>query len=277
MPGCCTFCRTGVRCFICARSSRPTNCRTLSRSRGFPLTDTHGVRLPRRHRDAEGLAIRRGNNGRAGDTELLISFEYPPRIERYLPDGSYVGRIKIPDRFADPSSYRSSNKALETVTELPGLGVISGPELPLADTQTDSITLFSSSGRTWQYPLYATPNASLVAAEALADGSLLTVERGHGFMYVPITTTLRRTEPLQAAGPTLAVSMVAALNSSQGWHLDNFEGLAHHQGNRFFLISDDNMQAIQSTILVYFELEPDVFAGRSYTVPEYELSQTSKR
>ncbi|HCB12317.1 MAG TPA: hypothetical protein DEP36_01915, partial [Gammaproteobacteria bacterium] len=40
------------------------------------------------------------------------------------------------------------------------------------------------------------------------------------------------------------------------WLLDNFEGLTRYQDQRFFMISDDNCSAWQSTLLVYFELLP---------------------
>jgi len=47
---------------------------------------------------------------------------------------------------------------------------------------------------------------------------------------------------------------VAPLDSYQGLHLDNFEGLTRHHGNRFFMVSDDNDVFVQRTLLVYFEL-----------------------
>ncbi len=47
---------------------------------------------------------------------------------------------------------------------------------------------------------------------------------------------------------------VATLDSYQGLHIDNFEGLARHHGNRFFMVSDDNDVFVQRTLLVYFEL-----------------------
>ena len=47
---------------------------------------------------------------------------------------------------------------------------------------------------------------------------------------------------------------MAVFDTSQGWLLDNFEGLARHREQRFFMVSDDNRSALQSTLLVYFEL-----------------------
>jgi hypothetical protein len=47
---------------------------------------------------------------------------------------------------------------------------------------------------------------------------------------------------------------VTTLDSDQDLHIDNFEGLARHRGNRFFMVSDDNGVFIQRTLLLYFEL-----------------------
>ena len=46
------------------------------------------------------------------------------------------------------------------------------------------------------------------------------------------------------------------LDSGQDWLLDNFEGLTRHREQRFFMISDDNCNGWQSTLLAYFELLP---------------------
>ena len=50
---------------------------------------------------------------------------------------------------------------------------------------------------------------------------------------------------------------MATLDSDHGLQIDNFEGLARHQSNRFFMVSDDNSVFIQRTLLVYFELLAD--------------------
>ena len=68
---------------------------------------------------------------------------------------------------------------------------------------------------------------------------------------------LRRAEPLPAPGadPTLLkAANMATFASSQGWLLTNFEGLTRHRDRRFFMVSDDNCNAWQAILLVYFEL-----------------------
>jgi hypothetical protein len=56
------------------------------------------------------------------------------------------------------------------------------------------------------------------------------------------------------ADTTLAVETLVNLDTGKGFQIDNFEGIARHQGKRFFLISDNNDFFLQRTLLLYFEL-----------------------
>ena len=234
----------------------------------FALRDRRGRVLEGRRADAEGLVLQRANNGKAGDTLLAVSFERHPRIVRFRPDGSYVDQLELPAHLRDASLYAHPNRALEALTWLPGLGFLTAPERPLAGTGNETVRLFTLDGRSWRYPLLATPNASLVDMQALPDGSLLTLERGHGPMFLPIIISLRQTRvTADNAGQRLPVSTIAILDSSQGWSVDNFEGLSRHQDLKFFMVSDDNFNALQKTLLVYFELTD------TGNPPEFELRQ----
>ena len=50
------------------------------------------------------------------------------------------------------------------------------------------------------------------------------------------------------------VATVALMDTAQGYQIDNFEGLARHKGNRFFMVSDNNDLFVQRTLLLYFEI-----------------------
>jgi hypothetical protein len=240
----------------------------------FALRDRRGRVLEGRRADAEGLALQRANNGKTGDSLLAVSFERHPRIVRFRPDGRYVEQLELPADLHDISRYADPNKALEALTWLPGLGFLSAPERPLAGTGDGTISLFALDGRSWRYPRLATPNASLVDMQALPDGSSLTLERGHGLMFLPIVISLRHTwVTADNTGQRLPVSTIAILDSSQGWSVDNFEGLSHHQGLKFFMVSDDNFKTLQKTLLVYFELTSTGDPGTRGNPPEFELRQ----
>ncbi len=48
--------------------------------------------------------------------------------------------------------------------------------------------------------------------------------------------------------------VLAQFNSGNGWRIDNFEGLTKVGKNRYAIISDDNDNFYQRTILLYFEV-----------------------
>ncbi|HPF58002.1 MAG TPA: esterase-like activity of phytase family protein [Candidatus Competibacteraceae bacterium] len=207
--------------------------------------------------DAEGLAIRNSGNGVQGDTELLVSFEIRLRVVRYSPTGLWRGEEKLPALLRDPGHYRNPNQGLEAITVDPFRGILVGTEVSLLNDPSDQVRLFQLDGRSWNYRLSPAPKSALVAMEVLPDGSLLTLERAFVAPLRPLIISLRRT-PLPEPGGVapLNVTDVAVFDSSQGWLLDNFEGLTRYQDQRFFMISDDNCSAWQSTLLVYFELLP---------------------
>lgn len=224
----------------------------------YPLQDALGRPLRSPYDDAEGLAIRNGDNGVQGDTELVVSFEIRPRVAHYSPTGLWRGEERLPAVLRDLSNYRNSNQGLEAITIDSRWGVLVGTEVPLLNDRSDQVRIFQLDGRSWNYPLSAAPKSALVEMEVQPDGRLLTLERAFVAPLRPLIISLRRTElPAPGGAAPLKVTEVAIFDSSQGWLLDNFEGLTRHSDYRFFMISDDNCSAWQSTLLVYFELLPD--------------------
>lgn len=224
----------------------------------YPLQDSSGQPVRSPFDDAEGLAIRNGENGQPGDAVLLVSFEGKPRVVRYSPLGRWQGEERLPTLLRDIGNYRHPNQALEAIALDPQRGILAGSETPLRGDPDQQIRLFTRSGFFWNYPLSSAPSSALVAMEALPDGGLLTLERAYVAPLRPLIISLRRTQlPVsKAAGALLKVTDIAVFDSSQGWLLDNFEGLTRHRDRRFFMISDDNCSALQTTLLVYFELLP---------------------
>lgn len=223
----------------------------------YPLRDAldRPVRAP--YDDSEGLALRNGDNQISGDSELLVSFEVKPRIARYSPDGQWKGEERLPALLRDPRNYPNNNRALEAITLDPRWGVLVGNEAPLKNDPVGQIRISRLDGGFWRYPLGNAPGSALVAMEALPEGSLLTLERAFVAPLRPLIISLRRTEqPISEKDALLQVTDLAAFDSSQGWLMDNFEGLTRYRDRRFFMISDDNCNAWQSTLLVHFKWLP---------------------
>ena len=206
-----------------------------------------------RRSDAEGLDILNGRNGQKGDAELIVSFEGEPRIARYRPDGQFIAEVPLAGPLHNIRNYRY-NKMLEAVCVHPREGVLTAPEEPL-NGETGTARLYRTDGSSWRF---APSRGGIVALECLPDGDVLAVERDYSALSLRWIITLRRLR-LPAGSPPdtlLAAEIVATLDSDQGMHIDNFEGLARHHGNRFFMVSDDNDVFVQRTLLVYFELLP---------------------
>lgn len=224
----------------------------------YPLQDASGKPVRAPFDDSEGLVIRNGDNQIQGDTELLVSFEVKPRVVLYGPMGEWRGEEPLPAVLRDIHNYRDGNKALEAVTLDPRWGILMGTETPLRNDPDGQIRIFTASNRFWNYPLGNAPGSALVAMETLPEGSLLTLERAFVAPLRPLVISLRRAE-LPVLGTTrapLKVTDLAVFDSSQGWLLDNFEGLTRHRDRRFFMVSDDNCSSWQTTLLVYFGLLP---------------------
>ncbi len=204
--------------------------------------------------DSEGLDILNGRNGKQGDAELLVSFEREPRIARYRPDGTHIADIPLAAALRDVKRYRGGNKMLESVCLHPREGILTAPEEPLDnDTDTDTARLYRMDGSAWRFPA---SRGGMVALECLPDGDVLVMERDYSTLSLRWTMTLRRLRlpPGTPADALLSAETLTTLDSDQGLQIDNFEGLARHRGNRFFMVSDDNDVFIQRTLLVYFEL-----------------------
>lgn len=219
---------------------------------GFRLRDREGRALKGAARDAEDLVVRNGGNGIAGDTELLVSFERQPRVVRYSAEGHWLGDVPLPLSLSMPAAYASPNQALEGLAEHPVYGIVAAPEASLRDDRPGTISFFAMNGKRWSYAPTAAAGSSPTALEALPDGRLVVLERAFVSVFWPLVITLRTAAPGEDS--VLDPRTLAVLDTSRGWLLDNFEGLARHEGDRFFMVSDDNGNEHQRTLLVYFRL-----------------------
>ncbi len=48
--------------------------------------------------------------------------------------------------------------------------------------------------------------------------------------------------------------VLASLDNTYDWKIDNFEGLTKISKNKYLMVSDDNDMFFQNTLLVYFEI-----------------------
>ena len=213
------------------------------------LRETDGDKLKGNERDSEGMHVVNGRNGSKGDSELLIAFEKKPRIGRFSVEGRQVGEVELPSALTDIKNYSGANHALEAVTRHPEYGVMTLPQRP----QDDGHYLYAAEGRKWPYAMTPLRGNEVVSLETMPGGDLLVMER----LYDPgvfggAIITLRRGV---IEGDSLKLSTLAVLKSTDGWTLEIFEGLIHHEDGRYFMVSDNNDKASRRTLLFYFSFK----------------------
>jgi hypothetical protein len=204
--------------------------------------------------DAEGMDVINGRNGRKNDTELVISFEREQRILRYRTDGTAISQYALPKPLDNIKSFSGANKSLEAVCMHPDHGVLTVPEQPLSGERPGYTRIFDLNGKSWYYPV--TKNSGIVAMQCNAGGDILVVERDYLSIMVHTIISLKKIHlPAGLAdGATLSAETLVRLDDNNGLRLDNFEGLTRHRGNRYFMISDNNDNFLQRTLLLYFEI-----------------------
>ncbi|MGB1311695.1 MAG: esterase-like activity of phytase family protein, partial [Leucothrix sp.] len=76
-------------------------------------------------------------------------------------------------------------------------------------------------------------------------------------IFNPLVISLRQVKLDQCNQQNhCAVRDLAIFDSTKGWNIDNFEGLTHLQGNQYLMVSDDNKNPLQRTLMVKFEILP---------------------
>lgn len=219
------------------------------------LSDSNGNPLKGKYRDSEGLSTLNTNNGKKGDTQLLISFENKPRIEKFSPKGRMISQIKLPKKIRKKNKFSSKNKALESVTYHPKYGVITAAEYPIKNRDKNIQTLFSSNGKEWNFERSKAPNSAITGLEVLPNGDVIVLERAYLNPITPVVINLRRLQLDQCRkNKVCKTEAIARFDAADDWSVDNFEGLAHYKANQYFMISDDNNSVFQKTILVLFEV-----------------------
>ncbi|MEH6456494.1 MAG: esterase-like activity of phytase family protein [Cocleimonas sp.] len=205
--------------------------------------------------DAEGLTLQNGANGKKGDSQLIISFENKPRIDKYSTSGHFISKVKIVKKLRKRKYFRGKNKALESVTLHPKFGVLTAAEQPLKENPLNQQTLYSSTGKEWHFAASKIKNSSITALEVLPNGDVLILERAYNGLLSPIVISLRQLHITKCNNLKLCdTSLIAKFDTSDGWILDNFEGLTHIRDNQYLMVSDNNNNPFQKTILVLFEI-----------------------
>ncbi len=208
---------------------------------------------PLRHRDAEGLVVLNANNGRKGDSQLVVALEGIPRLLRTNTAGRLINELPLHPDLRDRRAYRSGNTSLESLIRHPKYGFLTAPERSLKNQPNNLHTLYSNRKK-WSFMAYPAPNSSITALELLPDNSLLVLERAWNGVGNPMVISLRRVN-LAACSREGACRAENLRVMSSLFSVDNFEGLTHIKGNLYLMVSDDGQSDWLRNRLTLFRVD----------------------
>ena len=186
--------------------------------------------------DSEGMAL-------LANGDMLISFEQRHRIWLYPADGAPPREAPAPD-----ASF-PANGGMEALGPAPDLG----PDAYLAGGEV--------SGQTWTCRLSAGCTAGPVIAKPPEYGLVALTRLPEG----RTAWLLRAWDPVRGNRITLTIqdargAEIGRLDLARPLTIDNFEALAAVPAKdgavRFYLLSDDNFQSSQRTLLLAFDWTP---------------------
>ena len=213
----------------------------LTNARLAPMRDGEGDGYSKSGGDAEGLT-------RLGD-RLAVSFERDHRV-MLLRETGRLGSTIQHRRF----EQLRSNQSLEALATLPDGRIIVLGEGP--DRGGFPVFLIDQAGQVSEARLPRTGQHLVTGADIGPDGRLYLVLREYSLLFgVSIRVMRYRLGPDGLPLPDSAETL-AAFETASG--IDNMEGIALDRGPggdiRLWLISDDNFQFPQRTLLVRFDV-----------------------
>lgn len=215
------------------------------------LRTKKGKRLKKWKRDSEGLTL-------DGKGRLLISFEGDAKIAWFhknsLKMGNLIKKYKIPKCLKKRRNYRSTNKSLESLAWHPLYGILTATEWPLKKDNKKKQTIYALSGKEWHFKAEPEEKSAVTAIEVMDDGNLLVLERSYSGILAPFVVTLKKVMIRHCKQDICPSEVLAKMSNLEGWNIDNFEGLAKVGKNRYVMVSDDNENFFQKTLLLYFEV-----------------------
>ncbi len=230
----------------------------VSDARIGAIPQADGKPLQRRgDRDAEALeALKPG----ALEGHYLIAFEGRHRIEEYAFEKDELRGPVASRPLPAQLKGMSGNAGLEDIVLLRG-GPFAGAMVAFAESKLtpegNHTGALVKDGKS--LPLYMTRHEEfdITDMQSLDDGSLIVLERSFNSQTRRLDIRLRRIAASEVK-PGALLNGEALLEAGLSYEIDNFEGLAVHcdaaGATILTLISDDNFNFFQRTLLVQFKL-----------------------
>ena len=213
---------------------------------GDALKDSKGRKLFGKSKDSEGLALV-GNS-------LLVSFERKPRLLLYDDKIHLQKEISLPKPLRDIKNYRGKNHALESLTYDKKYGFITAPEYPLRSQKKGYHDIYTKDGKLCTVKIEDKKHA-ITEIEMMPDGNLMLLTRKFSLRSFDFETMLLKVDIKNRKNAVCQSEILAWMSTKENWHIDNFEGLTHLHDNLYMMVSDDNNNPFEKTILTLFEVK----------------------
>jgi len=215
------------------------------------LRKKHGKKFKKWRKDSEGMTL-------DGKGHLLLSFEGKAKVAWFHKNsekqGQQIRKYTLPGELRASANYRSRNKSLEALAWHPRYGTLTAAEWPLKKYKKKKQTIYSLSGKKWHFQAEPEAKSAISAIEVMDDGNILVLERSFTGYLNPFVVTLKKVYLNRCKKGMCETKVLLKMDSHKGWAVDNFEGLARVGKNRYVMISDDNDNFFQKTLLIYFEV-----------------------
>ncbi len=220
-----------------------------------PIVNTEGVPLSgKRQTDAEGLAVAASGDPRTSPT--LVAFERNHRLQEH--DLSDLGFDAPARDITDFGAFDNleNNGGLEAIALLPDGSLLAISESTFdEDGHIIGARLTDAAAvpvRLKQHLPYALTDMAL-----LPNGDLITLER-HYSPLAGVSMMMRRI-PAEALDKNEPLDGEVLVEANHSRSIDNMEGLSVREDDAgrtlLYLVSDDNFNAIQRTLLLIFALD----------------------
>lgn len=223
----------------------------LSLDRMEPLTGLDGAPLEGAAADAEGLAI-------YSDTQLAISFERDHRIWVY----EHSSPLQAEALVLPPRTQGIGNNAGLEGLATDDAHLWASVEYPIRGEETHTLwryTLADLEAAPTEFQLALDPDYGITSLESDSAGGLYLMQRFYRRGVGNRIRILHLTADQIAASDEAALEPALMAELTEDMTVDNFEGMAVAEINgelRLFLISDDNFNESQRTLLLSFAIEP---------------------
>lgn len=205
----------------------------------YTLKNKKGKKLKKKKSDSEGMVFSKEG--------LIISFERHPKISLFSLKGKKLKNFILNEPLVEIKNYQKKNKALEAVTLHPKFGIITAPEVALKKQDENIHTLYALDKK-WKFKA----SYKITSILLLKDNNILVLERD--FSYLKGYSILLKKVDIMECEELCKSTVLADFKSTDGWNLDNFEGLAQVGENLYLMVSDDNGSFLQKTLLVLFRI-----------------------